>query len=69
MKQLAGHEKVFKGVMIGKYSEGDEVQLSKDLKRHVKGEVIFFCVGTDRYTGDSLAPSSSRHRRTSLTLR
>ncbi|KON87426.1 hypothetical protein AF332_11710 [Sporosarcina globispora] len=52
---MAGHEKVFKGVAIGRYFDEPE-KLSKDLQKHVKGDVVFFCVGTDRNTGDSFAP-------------
>jgi putative sporulation protein YyaC len=54
---LAAHEDVFKGVTIGRYTSSDK--LAKDLNKYINvtnDDVIFFCVGTDRSTGDSLAP-------------
>lgn len=51
---MATDEKLRKGIKIGSYTEVDE--LAKSLKRHIKGEVAFFCIGTDRVSGDSLAP-------------
>jgi putative sporulation protein YyaC len=53
---MAGNEKEFKGVTIGTYTEDNRHDLIKDLHKHVKGDVVFFCVGTDRSTGDSFAP-------------
>ncbi|MFA1509965.1 spore protease YyaC [Priestia aryabhattai] len=52
---MTTHEDKFKGVTIGVYKE-DGDRLIKDMKKHIKGEVVFFCVGTDRSTGDSFAP-------------
>lgn len=52
---MAGNEKVFKGVTIGKYFNEPE-KLSRDLQKYIKDDVVFFCVGTDRSTGDSFAP-------------
>jgi len=52
---MTGREDKFKGVTIGSYSNQKD-KLVSDLKKHIKGEVVFFCVGTDRSTGDSFAP-------------
>lgn len=52
---MAGKENVFKGVTIGRYYN-EEGKLAKDLHKHLKGDVVFLCVGTDRSTGDSFAP-------------
>lgn len=52
---MTTHEDKFQGVTIGVYKENNE-KLIKDLKKHIKGEVVFFCVGTDRSTGDAFAP-------------
>ncbi len=46
--------KLRKGVRIGYFTDSDN--LSKNLKKYIKGDVTFFCIGTDRSTGDSLAP-------------
>ncbi|WP_181170447.1 spore protease YyaC [Priestia megaterium] len=51
---MTGKEDKFKGVNIGRYSHKDK--LIKDMNKHIKGNVIFFCIGTDRSTGDSFAP-------------
>lgn len=52
---MAGHEKVFQGIQIGKY-ENDDKKLSKDLHKYLKGDITIICIGTDRSTGDSFAP-------------
>ncbi|WP_182006328.1 spore protease YyaC [Priestia aryabhattai] len=52
---MTTREDKFKGVTIGIYKE-DNDKLIKDMKKHINGEVVFFCVGTDRSTGDSFAP-------------
>ena len=51
---MTAHDDVFNGVEIGRYS--DSFTLGKDLNKYVGENVFFFCVGTDRSTGDSLAP-------------
>lgn len=52
---MAGLEKYFKGVTIGRYEVNDQ-NLSKDLHKYINKDVVIFCVGTDRSTGDSFAP-------------
>ena len=52
---MSGREDKFKGVVIGSYSDQKD-KLVNDLKKHIKRDVIFFCVGTDRSTGDAFAP-------------
>lgn len=43
------------GITIGYYTKVNK--LSKELQKHVKADkVTFFCIGTDRSTGDSFAP-------------
>lgn len=54
-EEMAGHESVFKGINIGKYTD-EHQKLSSDLRKYVKGDITFLCVGTDRSTGDSFAP-------------
>ncbi|MGG2091311.1 spore protease YyaC [Bacillus sp. S13(2024)] len=51
---MVTHEDTFSGVEIGNYD--DSIELSKDLKKFVGDNIFFFCVGTDRMTGDSVAP-------------
>ncbi|PHA03016.1 spore protease YyaC [Bacillus pseudomycoides] len=51
---MVAHESIFSGLEIGNYD--DSIELSKDLKKFVGEKVFFFCVGTDRATGDSVAP-------------
>lgn len=51
---MVAHDEKFKGVEIGRYA--DYEVLSKDLKKYVGENVFFFCIGTDRSTGDSFAP-------------
>lgn len=51
---MVAHDEKFKGVEIGRYADYEE--LSKDLKKYVGENVFFFCIGTDRSTGDSFAP-------------
>ncbi|WP_310877044.1 DUF1256 domain-containing protein [Priestia megaterium] len=52
---MTGREDKFKGVTIGSYKNQNN-KLVSDLRKHIKGDVVFFCVGTDRSTGDSFAP-------------
>jgi putative sporulation protein YyaC len=52
---MSGKEDKFNGVVIGSYNN-QKGKLVNDLRKHIKGDVIFFCVGTDRNTGDSFAP-------------
>lgn len=54
---MVAYEYVFNGVQYGKFNE--YIKLSKSLSKHIKenlNDVIFFCIGTDRITGDSFAP-------------
>jgi putative sporulation protein YyaC len=52
---MAGNEKVFKGVTLGKFKDFES--LTDSLNKHIKtDDVYFFCVGTDRSAGDSFAP-------------
>lgn len=51
---MATIENSFNGVEIGKYDNSND--LSAALKKYVGNNVFFFCVGTDRATGDSIAP-------------
>ncbi|GLO66215.1 spore protease YyaC [Oceanobacillus kimchii] len=43
------------GILIGRYRNGQN-KLSKDLRKHIKRNATFFCIGTDRSTGDCFAP-------------
>lgn len=52
---MVANENEFKGVRIGSYTNETE-KLAKDLRKYLKSDFIIFCVGTDRCTGDSLAP-------------
>lgn len=54
---MVAHTDYFKGVRIGKFDAYKE--LASAMKKHIKvniDDVVFFCVGTDRCSGDSLAP-------------
>jgi putative sporulation protein YyaC len=52
---MAGNENVFKGITLGKFK--DHESLTDSLNKHIKtDDVYFFCVGTDRSSGDSFAP-------------
>lgn len=51
---MATLDEIQEGIVFGKYNDSNE--LSRNLKKYIKGEVTFFCIGTDRATGDSLAP-------------
>ena len=45
---------IHEGIRIGVYNGMGK--LGEDLKKHVKGDVTFLCIGTDRSTGDCYAP-------------
>ncbi|HEY8444686.1 MAG TPA: spore protease YyaC [Bacilli bacterium] len=50
-------EEKFQGIVLAVCKTSDE--LSKALKKYIKANVndlLFFCIGTDRSTGDSLGP-------------
>jgi putative sporulation protein YyaC len=54
---MVAHEDKFKGIRLATCTSAEE--LSKALNKFVKvnlDDLIFFCVGTDRCTGDALAP-------------
>lgn len=54
---MVAHEDKFKGVKLGIFDDSNE--LTKCIKKHINvnwDDVVFFCVGSDRSTGDSLAP-------------
>jgi putative sporulation protein YyaC len=54
---MVAHDDLTGGVQFGRFTDKDE--LSKAISKYIKqdlNEVIFFCIGTDRSTGDSYAP-------------
>jgi len=52
---MATSDDVFQGVKLGMFEDSNSI--AKALSKHVKNkDVFFFCVGTDRVSGDSFAP-------------
>lgn len=54
---MVAHNEMFKGVRFGQFDTYKE--LSRSMQKHIprsNEEIVYLCVGTDRSTGDSLAP-------------
>jgi putative sporulation protein YyaC len=54
---MVAHDDLTGGVQFGKFDNKNE--LSKAISKYIKqdlNDVVFFCIGTDRSTGDSYAP-------------